>query len=62
MNPTTVKTLALGAVLAAAAALPASAGTLDDVKAKGFVQCGVNGAGLQGFGAPDDKATGRAST
>lgn len=32
----------------------ASAGTLDDVKAKGFVQCGVN-TGLAGFGAPNDK-------
>lgn len=56
MNATSVKTLAVGALLATAAAVaPASAGTLDDVKAKGFVQCGVNGAGLQGFGAPDDK-------
>ena len=32
----------------------ASAGTLEDVKAKGFVQCGVN-TGLAGFSAPDDK-------
>ena len=31
-----------------------SAGTLDDVKAKGFVQVGVNGD-LFGFGKPDDK-------
>ncbi|MCB5201958.1 amino acid ABC transporter substrate-binding protein [Neorhizobium sp. T786] len=30
----------------------ASAATLDDVKAKGFVQCGVN-TGLAGFSAPD---------
>lgn len=30
----------------------ASASTLDDVKAKGFVQCGVN-TGLAGFSAPD---------
>lgn len=30
----------------------ASAATLDDVKAKGFVQCGVN-TGLAGFAAPD---------
>ncbi|HVY50411.1 MAG TPA: amino acid ABC transporter substrate-binding protein [Devosia sp.] len=37
-------TLGLGAV--------AQAGTLDDVKAKGFVQCGVN-TGLPGFGNPD---------
>src|SRR6195256_5896744 len=32
----------------------ASATTLDDVKKKGFVQCGVN-SGLPGFAAPDDK-------
>jgi general L-amino acid transport system substrate-binding protein len=32
----------------------ASAGTLDDVKAKGFVQAGVNGD-LFGFGKPDEK-------
>jgi general L-amino acid transport system substrate-binding protein len=31
----------------------ASAATLDDVKAKGFVQCGVT-TGLAGFAAPDD--------
>lgn len=35
------------------AAMGANAGTLDDVKAKGFVQCGVDG-GLPGFSAPDD--------
>lgn len=34
-------------------ALGANAATLDDVKAKGFVQCGVDG-GLPGFSAPDD--------
>lgn len=32
----------------------AAAGTLDDVKAKGFVQAGVNGE-LFGFGKPDEK-------
>jgi len=32
----------------------ASAGTLDDVKAKGFIQCGVN-TGLIGFAQPDDQ-------
>ncbi len=32
----------------------AAAGTLDDVKAKGFVQCGVN-EGLPGFSIADDK-------
>ncbi|MGL4405963.1 MAG: amino acid ABC transporter substrate-binding protein, partial [Notoacmeibacter sp.] len=31
----------------------ASAATLDDVKAKGFVQCGSN-TGLAGFGSPND--------
>ncbi|HZP21221.1 MAG TPA: amino acid ABC transporter substrate-binding protein [Bauldia sp.] len=44
--------LAAGAFLAFAGA--ASAGTLDDVKAKGFVQCGTN-TGLLGFAAPDDQ-------
>ncbi len=32
----------------------AMAGTLDDVKKKGFVQCGVS-QGLKGFSSPDDK-------
>ena len=32
----------------------ANAGTLDDVKAKGFLQCGVN-TGLIGFAQPDDQ-------
>ncbi len=32
----------------------AYAGTLDDVKAKGFIQCGVT-TGLAGFAAPNDK-------
>ena len=36
------------------AASAASADTLDDVKAKGFIQCGVN-TGLAGFSAPNDK-------
>jgi len=36
----------------------ASAGTLDDVKAKGFVQAGVNGD-LFGFGKPDEKGVWR---
>ena len=31
-----------------------SADTLSDVKAKGFLQCGVN-TGLAGFSAPNDK-------
>ena len=44
-------------VAAATAALltsAASAGTLEDVKKKGFIQCGVT-TGLAGFAAPDDK-------
>lgn len=42
-----------GAVVGMAASA-ASAGTLDDVKAKGFVQCGVS-QGLPGFSNTDDK-------
>lgn len=44
----------LGAAALACFATAASAGTLDDVKAKGFLQCGVN-TGLIGFASPDDK-------
>jgi len=44
----------LGAAAFGMAASAASADTLDDVKAKGFIQCGVN-TGLAGFSAPDDK-------
>ena len=44
--------IALAAALGAGATVAAQAGTLDDVKAKGFVQCGVN-TGLPGFGNPD---------
>ncbi len=49
----------LGKFLFAAAAATAlstgaSAGTLDDIKAKGHVQCGVT-TGLAGFAAPDDQ-------
>ncbi len=44
----------LGAAAFGMMASAASAATLDDVKAKGFVQCGVNTA-LAGFSAPDDK-------
>ena len=44
----------VGAVALSAVASVASADTLDDVKAKGFIQCGVN-SGLAGFSAPDDK-------
>lgn len=44
--------LVFGAAMAATAT--AQAGTLDDVKAKGFVQCGVS-QGLAGFSLPDDQ-------
>ncbi len=44
----------LGAATLALAATAASADTLDDVKAKGYIQCGVN-SGLAGFSSPDDK-------
>ncbi|MDR6670613.1 amino acid ABC transporter substrate-binding protein [Rhizobium sp. 1399] len=43
---------AAGAAVFALGASAASATTLGDVKAKGFVQCGVN-TGLAGFAAPD---------
>jgi general L-amino acid transport system substrate-binding protein len=43
----------LGGAAMALGASTASAATLDDVKAKGFVQCGVH-TGLAGFAAPDD--------
>ncbi|MEM7426705.1 MAG: amino acid ABC transporter substrate-binding protein [Pseudomonadota bacterium] len=45
--------LAAGAAISMAA-VQASAATLDDVKAKGHVQCGVS-QGLAGFSNPDDK-------
>src|SRR5579872_5105010 len=44
----------LGAATLGFMASAASATTLDTVKAKGFVQCGVS-TGLAGFSAPDDK-------
>ena len=43
---------ALGAAAMSVTAFGASAATLDDVKAKGFVQCGVS-QGLPGFSNPD---------
>ncbi|TVR11827.1 MAG: amino acid ABC transporter substrate-binding protein [Salinarimonadaceae bacterium] len=49
----TITKALLGAATLALAAPAAMAGTLDDVKAKGFVQCGVH-TGLAGFAAPDD--------
>jgi general L-amino acid transport system substrate-binding protein len=44
----------LGVAAVGWTASAASAGTLDTVKAKGFLQCGVN-TGLPGFAAPNDK-------
>jgi general L-amino acid transport system substrate-binding protein len=53
-----MKKAIISAVLGAAAlgltGAAASAATLDDVKAKGFVQCGVS-QGLPGFSTPDDQ-------
>ena len=49
-----ILTCVVGAAALAALAPAASAATLDDVKAKGFVQCGVS-TGLAGFSNPDDK-------
>ena len=52
-----MKHIAIGILGAAALgfmASAASAGTLDTVKQKGFIQCGVS-TGLAGFSAPDDK-------
>jgi general L-amino acid transport system substrate-binding protein len=45
-------TLALAATLGAVGT--AQAGVLDQIKAKGFIQCGVS-QGLPGFSTPDDK-------
>jgi general L-amino acid transport system substrate-binding protein len=50
---TTVKIM-LGAAALGLAASAASAATLDDVKARGMLKCGVN-TGLAGFAAPNDK-------
>ena len=44
----------LGVAAFAVTASAASGATLDDVKAKGFIQCGVN-TGTAGFSAPNDK-------
>jgi general L-amino acid transport system substrate-binding protein len=49
----TLLSLIIGSAALALGVSSASASTLDDVKAKGFVQCGVNGANLAGFGAQD---------
>jgi general L-amino acid transport system substrate-binding protein len=46
--------IVLGAAALGLSASAASAATLDDVKAKGFLQCGVN-TSLAGFSSPNDK-------
>ncbi len=50
---TTLLSAAIGAAVLGLASA-ASAATLDDVKSKGFVTCGVS-AGIPGFSNPDDK-------
>ena len=47
-----ILTALVGAAVTGIGTQAASGATLDDVKAKGFVQCGVN-TGLAGFAAPD---------
>ncbi|MFK7993519.1 MAG: amino acid ABC transporter substrate-binding protein [Granulosicoccus sp.] len=49
-----VKTMAVSAILAATAGLAHADETLNAVKDKGFVQCGVS-QGLPGFSNPDDQ-------
>lgn len=49
----TIMSAAMGVAALGLASTGASAATLDDVKAKGFVQCGVS-QGLPGFSNPDD--------
>lgn len=46
--------LFLGTAVSIAAATAAQAGTLEDVRQKGFVQCGVS-QGLIGFSSPDEQ-------
>ena len=46
--------LFFGMAASAAAVTAAQAGTLDDVRQKGFVQCGVS-TGLPGFSSPDEQ-------
>ena len=48
-----LKTLVMASVFGLTA-VAANAATLDDVKAKGFIQCGSN-PGVIGFGVPDDQ-------
>ena len=56
------KSVFFGALtVAGLAAGAAAAGTLDDVKARGKLNCGVT-TGLVGFAAPDATANGKALT
>ncbi len=48
-----LKVLAAAAALTAVGAAGASAGTVDDIKKKGFIQCGVS-TGVAGFAFTDD--------
>tara|TARA_R110002124_G_scaffold63350_12_gene173004 strand:+ start:757 stop:1779 length:1023 start_codon:yes stop_codon:yes gene_type:complete len=48
----TLVTIALAASMGLAGATAAQAGILEDVQAKGYIQCGVTG-GVAGFSAPD---------
>ena len=50
--------LALAATAAALLSTASYAGTLDDVRKRGHLQCGIN-TGLTGFAAPDDKGVWR---
>jgi general L-amino acid transport system substrate-binding protein len=49
-----IKVVTSAVVLAAIAAIPASGATLDEVKSRGHLKCGIDG-GLPGFSAPNDK-------
>ena len=49
-----LKKLSIAAALSVILAIPATAGTLDQVKQRGFLTCGSS-TGLPGFGLPDDK-------
>jgi len=49
-----LKTLLTAGAASLLCSTVASAGTLDDVKAKGYIDCGVT-TGLAGFASPDDK-------
>ncbi len=52
------KTALAAAALLVGFTLPASAATLDDVRERGHLKCGIN-TGLPGFAAPDDRGVWR---